>query len=61
MELTIIERDPLNIGNYNSYTPAVIVSKNKESVNSIIIAAAIIIGLLVLFLILERYAENNIG
>ncbi|MDX2362405.1 MAG: hypothetical protein QNK23_16470 [Crocinitomicaceae bacterium] len=61
MELTIIEQDPLNLSGYESFTPKVLILKNKENINSLTRIAAIAIGVIVLLFILNKINEINSG
>ena len=58
MELTIIEPDVLNSNAYEAFTPAVLVEKNKQNLNAIILSGALVIGVLILLVILDRFSEN---
>ena len=58
MQLTIIERDPLNTISYESFTPEIIASKNRQNMNNLILIGVIIVGVLILLIIIEKYYDD---
>jgi plastocyanin domain-containing protein len=58
MELTIIERDPLRGEHYENFTPTVELERRRDNQQAIIVVGFILIALLILWIVLERYSEN---
>lgn len=59
MDLTIIEIDPLHTNQYENFTPDFILEQRIKNQGALVVFGLVMIGLLILLLVLEKYADRK--
>lgn len=60
MDLTIIEIDPLRADQYENFTPDFIIEQRIKNQRAMLVLGLVVIGLLILLLVIERYSDRNL-